>query len=146
MGGFAPQAVMTVIGLGLSAIQNQRQASAARSQIESEAAANAADVEASRAAAQRDRDARLRRALAAQRARFAASGLDPGQGSAAAVLDGLVAEAEREAEEDREQANSRLGLLERRRRQRLDLLAADGDRATLSLFRRALPTRSLLDF
>ena len=146
MGGFTPEAIMTVIDLGLNAIQNRRQAGAARAQIESEAAANAADVEARRAAAQRERDARLRRALATQRARFAAGGLDPAQGSAAAVLDGLVAEAERETEEDREQVNSRLGLLERRRRQRLDLLAADRDRAALGLFRRALPTRTLLDF
>ena len=146
MGGFAPQAVMTVIGLGLNAIQAQRQARAARSQINAETAANAADVEVQRAATQRERDQRLRRALAAQRARFASGGLDPAQGSAAAVLDGLVAEAEREAEEDRNQVNSRLGLLERRRRQRLDLLAADRDRAALGIFRRAIPTRSLLDF
>lgn len=146
MGGFAPQAIMTVIGLGLNAIQTQRQARAGRAQIEAEATANAAEIEVQRAAAQREREARLRRALAAQRARFAAGGLDPAQGSAAAVLGGLVAEAEREAEEDREQVNSRLGLLERRRRQRLDLLAAERDRAALGLFRRTLPSRSLLDF
>jgi hypothetical protein len=146
MGGFTPQAVMTAIGFGLNVVQRQRQAGAARAQIEAEAAANAAEVEAQRTAAARERDARLRRSLAAQRARFAASGLDPAQGSAAAVLDGLVAEAEREAEQDSDQVNSRLGLLERRRRRRLDLLAADRERTALDIFRRALPTRSLLDF
>ncbi|MEK7244437.1 MAG: hypothetical protein AAB223_00265 [Pseudomonadota bacterium] len=146
MGGFAPQAIMTVIGLGLNAIQTQRQAKAGRAQVETEAAANAADVETQRAAAEREREERLRRALATQRARFAAQGLDPAQGSAAAVLGGLVAEAEREAEEDREQVNSRLGLLDRRRRRQLDLLSASGERAALNIFRRALPSRSLLDF
>ena len=146
MGGFSPQAAMAVVQLGLNAIQNRRQARASRDQIEADAAASTAELEASRAEAARERDARLRRALAAQRARFAAGGLDPAQGSAAAVLGGLVAEAEREAEEDRERVNSRLGLLERRRRRRLDLLAAEQERASLNLFRRQLPTRSLLDF
>ena len=146
MGGFTPQAVMAAIDIGFDIIRRRRQDKAARAQIESETAANAAEVQAQRAAQERERDARLRRALATQRARFAAGGLDPAQGSAAAVLDGLAAEAERAAEEDRERANSRLGLLERRRRERLDLLAADRDRAAFALFRRALPLRSLLDF
>lgn len=146
MGGFTPQAVMTAIGLGLDIVQRRRQAGAARAQIEEETAASAAEIEARRAAAEREREARLKRALAAQRARFAAGGLNPGQGSAAAVLEGLVAEAEREAEDDRERVNSRLGLLERNRRRRLDLLAAERERGALDVFRRTLPLRSLLDF
>jgi hypothetical protein len=146
MGGFTPQAVMAAIDLGLDLVRRRRQESAARDRAEAEAAASAAEIESQRAAAERERRARLDRALAAKRARFAAGGLDPGQGSAAAVLAGLVAEAEREAEEDREQAGFRLGALERRRRRQLDLLAAERERAALGAFRRALPLRSLLDF
>ncbi len=123
MGGFTPQAALAVIDLGLEIVQRQRQARAAKVQINEETAAKAAEIEADRAEAARERDARLRRTVAAQRARFAAGGLDPAQGSAGAVLDGLVAEADRETAEDRRRADSRLGLLERRRR-RLDRSAA----------------------
>lgn len=147
MGGFTPAAaLMTAISTGLDVAQRRRQARAERSRIEADAAASAAELESSRAEVARERDLRLQRALAAQRARFAASGLDSAQGSAAAVLQGLVNEAEREDEQDRERVNLRLGGLDRRRRQRLDLLAAEQQRSMLSLFRRRGPSRSLLDF
>jgi hypothetical protein len=145
MGGFTPAAVLTAIDTGVKIFQQRRQARAERARVEADAAADAAELESNRAEAARERDLRLRRALAAHRARFAAGGLDPAQGSAAAVLQGLAAEAEREDARDRERTGFRLGDLDRRRRRRLDLLAGEQRRAALDLFRRGGPIRSLLD-
>ncbi len=147
MGGFTPQAVMTVLGAGLSLVQKQQQASAARRTAEAQAGAQAAQIETARQAADRDREARLARALASARARFAGRGLDPGQGSAAAVLNGLIAESDQEAEDARVQTETRLGAINARLNQPgPGLLESAFPRLMFDTIRRRLPRRSLLDF
>ena len=94
MGGFTPGLIMTVVSQGMGMMQKQNQARAARQAADAQAGAQAAQIEAARQAADRDREARLARTLASARARFAGRGLDPAQGSAAAVLDGLISESD----------------------------------------------------
>ena len=147
MGGFTPQAVMAVLGAGLDLVQQRQQARAARRTAEAQAGAQAAQIEAARQAADRDRAARLARSLAAARARFAARGLDPAQGSAAAVLNGLMSEADREAQDAQAQAEARRGALDARLNQPgPGLLESAFPRLMFDVIRRRLPRRSLLDF
>ncbi len=147
MGGFTPQVVMTVLGAGLNLAQRQQQTRAARQAAEAQAGARTAQIEAARQAADRDREARLARAMASARARFASRGLDPAQGSAAAVLGGLVSEADQEAEDARIQAETRLGAVNARlNRPEPGLLESAFPSLMFDVIRRRRPRQSLLDF
>lgn len=96
----------------------------------------------------RRRDAQLRQAQAAQRARFGARGVDSHGGSAAALLDGLADETAREDAETRSLALARIGEIEDRlRRERPPSLietALDAGGLGFGRFRRNLRRRSLL--
>lgn len=148
MGGFTPQIAMTILGAGLNIAQKQQQTRAARQAADAQAGAQATQIEAARQAADRDREARLARTLASARARFAGRGLDPGQGSAAAVLDGLISESDQEAEDARAQTDIRLGAINARlNRPEPGLLESVFPHLMFDTFRgRRQPKRSLLDF
>lgn len=148
MGGFTPELIMTVVGEGMSMMQKQNQTRAARQAADAQAGAQAAQIEVARQAADRDREARLARTLASARARFAGRGLDPAQGSAAAVLDGLISESDQEAEDARAQTDIRLGAINARlNRPEPGLLESVFPRLMFDTFRsRRQPRRSLLDF
>lgn len=148
MGGFTPQLVTTVLSAGLNIAQKQHQGRAARQAADAQAGAQAAQIEAARQAADREREARLARTLASARARFAGRGLDPAQGSAAAVLDGLISDSDQEAEDARAQADIRLGAIAARlNRPEPGLLESAFPRLMFDALRpRRQPGRSLLDF
>lgn len=148
MGGFTPELIMTVVGEGMSMMQKQNQTRAARQAADAQAGAQAAQIEVARQAADRDREARLARTLASARARFAGRGLDPAQGSAAAVLDGLISESDQEAEDARAQTDIRLGAINAHlNRPEPGLLESVFPRLMFDTFRgRRQPRRSLLDF
>lgn len=88
--------IATVLGAGASIYGMQRQAQAQAAQGRQQVAQAAAQTEArsqqlaaQQAAEQRQRDARLAGTLAATRARLAAGGVQPDEGSAAALAAGL---------------------------------------------------------
>jgi hypothetical protein len=92
--------IATLIGTGVSLYATQRQAqvqkSQARQQVENAQAqddARTAQVAAQQAAEQRSRDARLAGTVAAARARLAAGGVQPDEGSSAALTAGLQRDA-----------------------------------------------------
>ncbi|MDS4074240.1 MAG: hypothetical protein RKL24_13830, partial [Defluviicoccus sp.] len=96
----------------------------------------------------RDRQERLRRALATQRARFGAQGVSS-SGSSNAVLEGLAAEANREQIEANALAETRIQQLgsELASAQRKNLLAAvqPYNRLAFSALQRNLDTHPLLE-
>jgi hypothetical protein len=92
--------IATLVGAGASlyatARQAQAQKSQARQQVESAQAQNDARTEqaaAQQAAEQRAREARLAGTIAAARARLAAGGVQPDEGSSAALTSGLQRDA-----------------------------------------------------
>jgi hypothetical protein len=92
--------IATLVGAGASlyatARQAQAQKSQSRQQVESAQAQNDARTEqaaAQQAAEQRAREARLAGTIAAARARLAAGGVQPDEGSAAALTGGLQRDA-----------------------------------------------------
>jgi hypothetical protein len=96
MGGFLPTVAMSALQLGFDAVQQkhrtdlERKAQEARAQSQIEAVQQTHEIQS------RQRQEALRRALAAQRARFGSQGLGLG-GSADAVLSGIVADSENAA-------------------------------------------------
>lgn len=89
------------------------------------------------------REGFLNQELAARRARFAGRGLSPTEGSAAAVLGGLVAESEQASSEDSFLRNAQIRDIENARlsRGRINLLQAADARARgqLQTLQRGLP-------
>jgi hypothetical protein len=100
---------MTAMQLGMNIAQDE----AAHDAKKSEAKAQAKQIARARAFESQERQERLRRVLAGQRARFGAQGMAPG-GSSGAVLEGLAAEAEREERASNQLAGSRIDSIENR--------------------------------
>jgi hypothetical protein len=99
MGGFATSAALSAMQYAVDSSQRKAEAKLERQQSQAEAQSQAAQIEQAKAIDQQDRQERLRRSLATQRARFGAQGI-AGGGSSEAALVGLAAEADREAEQD----------------------------------------------
>lgn len=149
MGAFASSAALTALQLGLEVAQKKAAQKDAREAQKADAKAQAAQIRQAQAIDQRERRERLRRALAAQRARFGAQGLSPHGGSSAAVLSGLVSSAEAKDRGLREMTKLRLQRLD-------DQLDAKGSssllqtaypiaRSGISLVGRGINRSSLLD-
>jgi len=149
MGGITPMQLLQVAELGHSIYSTNRQTEAAIEAYHAQTEAQARQIrQAQEIEEKRTRDS-LRRALAAQRARFGGSGLTGADGSAGAVLQGLTNQAESEMRANREQAEARLADLDlaysvRRRRSLLD---AANTRASqlFNLLRQGIGTFSLLE-
>jgi hypothetical protein len=102
MGATLPTIALSAVQMGMAAAREKAAAEAQEDQAKSQTA----QIRLQQKAEDRARQERLRRALATQRARFGAQGIGS-SGSASAVLAGLVAEAEREAEESGALSNLR---------------------------------------
>lgn len=102
MGATLPSVALSALQMGLASARQD----AAMSAQEDQAKAQMAQIRLQRKAEERERQERLRRALATQRARFGAHGLSS-SGSAAAVLAGIEEEARRESAEARAMAQNR---------------------------------------
>ncbi len=82
--------IVSLIGTGATLVASQRQNAAARAQD----AARAQQLAVQQAAEKRARDARLAGTIASTRARLAAGGVAPDEGSAAALASGIRRDAE----------------------------------------------------
>lgn len=91
MGAFASSAALSALQIGMQLAQRKAAQDAAKADADSQKS----QLRQTQAIQQMERQARLRRAIAAQRARFGAQGVGDG-GSSDAVLSGLVDEAENE--------------------------------------------------
>lgn len=144
MAGFVPSAAMAALQMGVTLAQQK----ASYADQKGEAKARAAQIQQAQDIDARDRQERLRRALAAQRAKFGAQGLS-GSGSAYAVLEGLAAEANREQAEANALAQTRIQQLgsEFASAQRKNLLAAAQpyNRLAFNVLQRNLNTNHLLE-
>jgi len=90
---------LAIMGLStMSTIQNQK--AAQKNAVRQQQAQQAIQLEQQRQA-ERDRKDALKRAVAKKRARFGASGLTSGSGSAAAILKGLTRQSEQLATDNR---------------------------------------------
>ncbi|MCC7168126.1 MAG: hypothetical protein IT565_11215 [Rhodospirillales bacterium] len=114
MGGFAPIAAVASLALqALSSAQAQRQQQAAANQQlaaqQAEAQARVQQLQQAQEIDSQRRQRMLKEQLAAQRARFGASGIDPGGGgSARAILLGMVDDAEEEDQQARKMSGMRV--------------------------------------
>ncbi len=137
MGGIAPTLAMSALKMGMETAQ---QRSTADNQAE--------QIKTARNASQLERQKRLKRALATQRARFAAQGISSGQSSEAA-LRGYVDEAKREAASEEQMAELRIDRLQDQsdwsRRRNLLQLASPIKRSGSSLLQRGIGGLSLFD-
>lgn len=89
----APLVLSTITSLQASKLQNR--------EIEDDRQRRLAEIRERTRTQQRQRQAELKRTSAKARARFGAQGRTAGGGSASAILNGLVAESRRLAEDDR---------------------------------------------
>jgi len=146
MAAIAP--VATLVGSGVSlyatgrqASQQSAQAKAQRQQAEADAAQRQEQISVQAATDARERQATLDRTLASTRARLAASGVSPDQGSAAAITAGLTEDAAAA------QADSNAAFQARLASGRSSLLNTDGSLTTWLRAGQGLGTtvRSLLD-
>ena len=144
MAGFVPSAAMAALQMGVSMAQQKASYAAQKG----EAKARAAQIQQAQDIDARDRQERLRRALATQRARFGAQGLSASS-SADAVQEGLAAEANREAVEANALAQTRIQQLgsELASAQRKNLLTATQpyNRLAFSALQRNLNTNPLFE-
>lgn len=92
----APLVLSTIGSLQSTSLQNR--------QIEADRRQRLAEIRAQSQARERQRRAELKRAQASQRAHFGAQGRTATGGSAAAILNGLIAETRRQSEQDRQDA------------------------------------------
>lgn len=99
MGGFATTAALSAMQYAVDSKQRGAEAKLEQQQAKAAAQSQAAQIQQAEAIDQQDRQERLRRAMATQRARFGAQGIGGG-GSSEAALAGLAAEAEREGAQD----------------------------------------------
>lgn len=120
MGSAVPSLAMAALQVGMTAAQQQ----AARSAEKADAKFQTAQIRAAQDIDERTRRARLRQALASQRAQFAARGINA-SGSAGAVLAGLAEESDRQALDAAGLADTRVGRLQAQ-------LAASGRRSLLA--------------
>lgn len=137
MGGIAPTLAMSALKMGMETAQQQSTTD------------NQADqVRAAQAANQRERQRRLKSALATQRARFGAQGISAGH-SSEATLRGYVAEAQREADAEDQMASLRIDRLQDQsdwsRRRNLLQLASPMKQSSFSLVQRGMGGLSLFD-
>lgn len=144
MGGMLPTAAMSAMQLGMDMAQQN----AAQAQAKAEAQAQTQQIQQTQAIQSRERQEQLRRALATQRARFGAQGIG-GDGSAAAALGGLAAEAAREDQDASTLSATRIdrindGLAWQQRRSLLDA-SQSRYRTAFSLMQRSLRSVPLLD-
>ena len=100
-------AALWALEFGLGIAQKHQQARAEDAHVQTQAAAQSRQIELNRAIEERRRAEHLRQAQARQRARFGALGVG-GDGSAAAVLDGLAATAARESRDSNTLFDERL--------------------------------------
>lgn len=157
MGGFVPAAAMSIMQLGTQAAQRKQQmtqqnqqAELARAAGEAQARAQIEQIQQSRQASERERRDALRRALATQRARYGAQGIGAAGGSADAVLAGMAAEAQRQAAEARDLAETRMSQIRNQVawQNRKNLLDASqfASRSAFNLVQQGLRTVPLLEF
>jgi hypothetical protein len=143
-------ALTSIAALGLNAALAARSASNERREINAERDRQIAEIQARDAEVERERQAALRRTLAAQRARLGAAGVGGAGGSAEAVLRGLTEESERERAARQDASSRRIGearaTASGRRRSNLLDLTGQLTQAGLSALGRSRSTgRSLLD-
>ena len=98
MAGVSP-VMLASVGAGLANAHTINQFNKARGNAAGEYQTRIAELNAQSAAEESDRKAALARNSAQQRARFAASGITPSEGSSAAVLDGLKSMTDADAEQ-----------------------------------------------
>lgn len=120
--------IASLAGTGLAVYGQVRQAqqqkattSAQADNLRQQQAAQQALATTQAAVTERDRQDKLARTIASARARAAASGISPDEGSAAALTTGLKADAAKETSEDAAVMSARLATGRR------SLLAADGN-------------------
>lgn len=94
--------------LALSVVKDIRSASFENRAVEADRQRRLAEVRAQMQAREAQRRTDLKRAQASQRAHFGGQGLTSSGGSAAAILNGLVAESRRQSQQD--QRNAALGI------------------------------------
>jgi len=112
MGGFTPAtAALTLLQVGQTVAERKDAGKAAARAQEAESEMRAREIGAQQGAEMRDRQDRLRRTLARQRAAFGATGIASNSGSARALLGGLEAEAMAADAESRRLADLRLDRL-----------------------------------
>jgi hypothetical protein len=144
MAGFVPSAAMAALQMGVTMAQQKATYAAQKG----EAKTKAAQIQLAQDVDARDRQERLRRALAAQRARFGGQGLSASS-SANAVLEGLAAEANREQAGANALAQGRVDQLGSAlaSAQRKNLLAAAQpyNRLAFNVLQRNLDTHPLLE-
>ncbi|MFO1118883.1 MAG: hypothetical protein U1E38_01710 [Rhodospirillales bacterium] len=144
MGGMLPTAAMSAMQLGMDMAQQNT----AQAQAKAEARAQTQQLQQTQAIQSRERQQQLRRALATQRARFGAQGIG-GDGSAAAAIGGLEAEAAREDQDASSLSAMRIDRIndDLAWQQRRSLLDASQSRyrSAFSLMQRSLRSVPLLD-
>jgi hypothetical protein len=143
MGGMLPSVAMSAVQMGLETAQQNRAEDAAKQQ----ARAQAEQLQEAQSIASQQRQDQLRRALASQRARFAAQGIAPDTGSADATLGGLEADAAQADANAQSLTDLRVGNLYDSLSQRRNLLDASDPRyrTAFSLLQRSLRSVPLLD-
>jgi hypothetical protein len=123
MGGFLPTAILSAVQLGVDSVQRGQQAEAAARLQQEQARYQIEQVRRTQSIEDQRRRQALKEALATQRARFGGQGTGHGS-SADAVLAGLVAEAEREADFSEQLSSSKIQNINTRNylQQKRDLL------------------------
>lgn len=144
MAGFVPSAAMAALQTGMTMAQQKASYAAQKG----EAKARAAQIQQAQDIDIRQRQERLRRALATQRAIFGSRGLST-SASANAVLGGLAAEAHRDMQDAADLAEARVEQIgsQLASAQRRNLLAATQpyNRLAFSALQRNLETHPLLE-
>ncbi len=111
MASFVPTAAMAAMQIGLDTVQRKASNADTRAAAQSELGLKSAQIRQEQAIDEQDRQERLRRALAVQRARFGAQGLSSTEGSAAATLGGLALAANRDSQQAESITSLRLDRL-----------------------------------
>ncbi len=142
MASVLPTVAMTALQYGIDSAQ-QKASKAART---SETASSINQLRVSQQIENKERRDRLRRAVAAQRARFGAQGI-AASGTAQAVLGGLAAETDQEIAASGLKAALRVNKIIDDSSQRASLLAASSpqNRLSFSLLQKGLRTIPLID-
>lgn len=107
MGGFVTSAALSAMQYAVGEKQRTDELKIELAAAQSQANSEAAQVQQAAASEIAERQDRLRRAIATQRARFGAQGTGSGTSSTAALA-GLASDADREDQETVDQANTQL--------------------------------------
>lgn len=123
MGAFLPSAILSAVQLGIDSAQRGQQAETGARLQEEQARFQIEQIRRAQSIEDQRRRHALKEALATQRARFGGQGTGHGT-SADAVLAGLVAEAEREADFSQQLSSSKIQGIKSRNylQQKRDLL------------------------